>query len=683
MIALAGLELFSVDARNVGFASAVLRALAWAAAGLGLPLAVLQLTPIRNGAGSYLVCAGAGGLALGGIYILAMALAPGRWPADLRVAASVLAVAGAAGVVVFRLALRQTAWPSVSVLGALGVVTLAAWVVERAPKSGLWFAADHTLAPGPVVTGATDLQLAQLGESVRLLLETGDVEAFAEATAVAESDWSDVLRQAATASGEHPLGDDPARRLRRSRRSVADSCRRLLEIARRCEFAGETVRFRVKAVTARAAGTRHYGGEPEQIATVRRLESVVIVLTAEPRSTADGADRKRGDGEVRIGEVFGFPGGYRIGGGVRWQALPVGVADEETARELKLTAKVDGTRRDVTTLALADDPRLATIGHRFVDFLRRRAMSEFVAATTMGLAEMLEFESAAEWATADKTEENFTGITRAVGGGARELLGMLDRLGIDLSDAEISLKEASAQKVSFGPWSFGSPERLSGQSLRFTFAVRAGRNMPDGRSPSGDYVIETGQAMRKDGRWVLLDSEMRWKALPRSVLTNVERERIELENHVREHGTLPLGTPAPDIVLVELATGEPVRLSAWRGKVVVLEWWATWCGPCQPAMTALEALPAAHPEWKDRVETIAVSIDAEAKPARDHAAKRGWTKTTHVWAGPGETNAAAARSFRVNGVPQLYIIDANGRIVAAGHPSSLPVAALVRKARLN
>jgi len=77
---------------------------------------------------------------------------------------------------------------------------------------------------------------------------------------------------------------------------------------------------------------------------------------------------------------------------------------------------------------------------------------------------------------------------------------------------------------------------------------------------------------------------------------------------VAYQGRPAIGSPAPDFRLMDLH-GKPVSLSDYQGKVVLLNFWATWCGPCRTEMPAMEALyRSMQPKG---LEILAVSVDQQ------------------------------------------------------------------------
>jgi thiol-disulfide isomerase/thioredoxin len=140
---------------------------------------------------------------------------------------------------------------------------------------------------------------------------------------------------------------------------------------------------------------------------------------------------------------------------------------------------------------------------------------------------------------------------------------------------------------------------------------------------------------------------------------------------------LEVGVEAPDVEFVKIADGAKQKLSAYKGKVVVLDFWASWCGPCQTPMAKMQTYREAHPGWGDKVELIALSIDNTKEAAETHLTNKEWTKTTNVWAGEGGFRAAAPQAYRISGIPTVYIIDAAGKVAATGHPGSLDIGKLV------
>jgi thiol-disulfide isomerase/thioredoxin len=123
-----------------------------------------------------------------------------------------------------------------------------------------------------------------------------------------------------------------------------------------------------------------------------------------------------------------------------------------------------------------------------------------------------------------------------------------------------------------------------------------------------------------------------------------------------------VGAPAPDLKLTGFYDKKPIRLSDYRGKVVLLDIWASWCAPCKEEMPQLDAL-ASRLRGKG-VEILAVSID------EDRPAAESFLKTRRKWALTLAHDPAGTVPERLQPpkMPTSYIIDSSGivRHVNAG-----------------
>ena len=129
---------------------------------------------------------------------------------------------------------------------------------------------------------------------------------------------------------------------------------------------------------------------------------------------------------------------------------------------------------------------------------------------------------------------------------------------------------------------------------------------------------------------------------------------------------LTSGTRAPDIEMVGLANGKLERLSDFADRIIVLEFWATWCHPCQPKVGDLQTYSEKYSDWKGKVVLIVASVDDDQAAPTKHLKTKGWVQTHNVWVG-----TEAKRAFHVNAIPTAYVIDRQGKIVAA-NPQDLP-----------
>lgn len=115
-----------------------------------------------------------------------------------------------------------------------------------------------------------------------------------------------------------------------------------------------------------------------------------------------------------------------------------------------------------------------------------------------------------------------------------------------------------------------------------------------------------------------------------------------------------VGTIAPEIEL-ETVSGEMFRLSDHRGKVVVLDFWATWCNPC------IKGIPGYLEMMKDfspaEVTFAAVNNGQPASVVEKHLKQTGWDVLI-----PLDMQGIAASKYNVSGIPHLAVIDQTGRI---------------------
>ncbi len=103
--------------------------------------------------------------------------------------------------------------------------------------------------------------------------------------------------------------------------------------------------------------------------------------------------------------------------------------------------------------------------------------------------------------------------------------------------------------------------------------------------------------------------------------------------------------------------GDYVKLSDYRGKVVFLNIWATWCPPCREEMPSMESL---YQRLKGRrFEMLAVSIDREGeKVVRPFAVKYGLTFPVLL-----DPDSKTYRLYGLTGVPESFIVDKNGFVI--------------------
>lgn len=135
-------------------------------------------------------------------------------------------------------------------------------------------------------------------------------------------------------------------------------------------------------------------------------------------------------------------------------------------------------------------------------------------------------------------------------------------------------------------------------------------------------------------------------------------------NHPEYLPTLQIGTVAPEIVAKD-TLGTEIRLSQFRGRYVVLDFWATWCGDCRRETPALKEL-FAKDEYKTiaekPVQWIGFSFDDKEQLLRDYLQKNQlpWPQITNL---QRTRQDPTFKAYELHWIPAFFVIDPEGKIV--------------------
>lgn len=153
---------------------------------------------------------------------------------------------------------------------------------------------------------------------------------------------------------------------------------------------------------------------------------------------------------------------------------------------------------------------------------------------------------------------------------------------------------------------------------------------PDNERPAASHSESAGEAARS-GRNALLTGPM---------TTFVFKKTLK---------------PVPEITFLN-GKGEQVSLKDWRGKVVLLNLWATWCGPCRKEMPALQRLQQTL--GSDKFQVVALAVDKAGLEGTRKFLKDNKIEHLATFADP---TARDGMKLKVIGMPTSILIDAQGR----------------------
>ena len=130
---------------------------------------------------------------------------------------------------------------------------------------------------------------------------------------------------------------------------------------------------------------------------------------------------------------------------------------------------------------------------------------------------------------------------------------------------------------------------------------------------------------------------------------------VALLNRAAAAGGAQIGQPAPGFALADL-DGRPLRLADLAGRPVVINFWASWCGPCVEEFPLLRRAQAAHAA--DGLAVVGIVYQDQSEAARAFMRRMGAT-----WPAAMDPGGRVAAAYAISGPPETFFIGRDGLVV--------------------
>lgn len=143
-------------------------------------------------------------------------------------------------------------------------------------------------------------------------------------------------------------------------------------------------------------------------------------------------------------------------------------------------------------------------------------------------------------------------------------------------------------------------------------------------------------------------------------LIQYQKQQERLKAYGNMDKPVEIGNLAPDIIL-DTPDGEELRLSSLRGQYVLIDFWASWCGPCRRENPNVVRL---YHQYKDKGFTVySVSLDDNMGQWKEAIQRDGLVWPNHV-SDLTKWNSIVVKLYKFNGIPHTVLIDKTGKIIA-------------------
>lgn len=160
-----------------------------------------------------------------------------------------------------------------------------------------------------------------------------------------------------------------------------------------------------------------------------------------------------------------------------------------------------------------------------------------------------------------------------------------------------------------------------------------------------------------------------------SVSAGQKNESGTNEAVLDQPASLPAENKAPDFTLTS-TDGKQVKLSSFKGKIVIVDFWATWCGPCRKGIPDLVAI---QKEFNKEVVVIGISVDADQGPRATKSKVVPFVKEYGINYSIVYADSKVVSNYGgIDGIPTAFVIDQKGNVVDK-HVGLVPKSEYVNK----